>query len=83
MNLKFSAHKSKHLSETWNQITIKRAMEDGRMKGKQAIPGATADVVYGYVDGECIGLIISKTRGDGSRIIITGFAAPESYWQNV
>lgn len=82
MNLKFSNHKSKHLSEKWNQITIKSAMDNHQVSGLEFICGDTADIMYGYVEDECVGLIMSKRRDDGSRVIITGFAAPESYWQN-
>lgn len=84
MNLRFSAHKSKHTNEKWNQETIKEVMDNHQVTGLHFRMGDTTDVMYGYApDGECVGLILSKRTGTGERVIITGFAAPEDYWKNV
>jgi hypothetical protein len=81
MDLRLSQHRSKHIHETWNQVTIKRLFDSGA--DFTLLPGQTADVLYGYApDGECVGLIVSKEH-DGYRVIITGFSAPAEYWQNV
>lgn len=81
MILKLSAHKQKHLDEKWNQVTIRQAIYDGDLYPR-LIEGDTADVLYGFVDGECVGLIVSK-ECNGCRVIITGFEADESYWLRV
>ncbi len=77
---KFSHHsKGKHSNEEWNAATIKAALDQGKLRNVTTLPGETADVIYGYApDGTCVGLIIGKNS-----IVITGFAAPESYWKNV
>lgn len=83
MNLKFSNHSTKHSEEKWNQITIKRAMDNKQVSGVKFRQGDTSDVMYGYVEDECVGLILSKRKDDGTRVIITGFQADESYWKSV
>lgn len=84
MNLKFSEHKSKHIQETWNQVSIKREFDAHRITDERFIQGETSDVMYGYTQsGACVGLIVSKRKSDGSRVIITGFEAPEEYWKSV
>lgn len=81
MFLKLSDHAiKKHADEKWNAVTIKEAM--GRMKHRAILPGKTADVLCGEIDGECVGLILTKPKL-GVRVIVTGFAAPMEYWKSV
>lgn len=76
----FSKHsKTKHQNEAWNAKTIKSALDRGLLVGVTNLSGKTADVVYGYTPGgECVGMIIGKNG-----VIVTAYAAPESYWQSV
>ena len=83
MILKLSEHaKKKHADEKWNAVTIKAAYLDGRMKRYELLEGKTADVLFGEVDGEIVGFILSKPKF-GIHVIITGFAAPAEYWKTV
>ncbi len=83
MILKLSEHaKKKHADEKWNAVTIKAAYLDGRMKRYELLEGKTADILFGEVDGEIVGLILSKQKF-GIHVIITGFAAPAEYWKSV
>lgn len=83
MILKLSEHaKNKHTSEKWNAISIRDAYYDGRMEEIEFLVGETADVLCGSVEGEFVGLVLGKPVS-GERIIVTGFAAPLEYWQNV
>ena len=82
MKLRLSNHWHKHEAETWNAKTIRAAYEAGQMTDAQLIPGKTADVIYGYIDNECVGMIVTK-ENDGERVIITAYAAPPEYWHKV
>ena len=74
--------KKKHADEKWNAVTIKAAYLDGRMKRYELLEGKTADVLFGEVDGEIVGLVLGKPVL-GVRVIVTGFAAPLEYWKSV
>jgi hypothetical protein len=77
--LKLSEHaKQKHKNERWNAVTILEAYRTGDMQGCQSLTGKTADVICGFVNGECVGMIVSK-----SGVIITGYAASLEYWKSV
>ena len=83
MVLKFSNHAlDKHKQEKWNALTIREAHKQGRLKEVEFLLGDTADILCGKIEGDFVGLILSKET-DGMRIIITGFAAPREYWINV
>lgn len=82
--LRRSAHKDKHKNETWNQDTILAILRSGELSGQHFLPGKTADVLYGTApDGNTVGMILSKEKEDGSRVIITAFQAPAIYWKLV
>ena len=79
--LKLSAHKDKHAHEKWNQETIKEAYENGLLKTFRA--GLTADVIFGNVNGDEIGMVVTKEKSDGTRVIITAFKPKDpNYWYN-
>lgn len=81
MILKLSAHKDKHAHEKWNQETIREAYENGLLKTFRA--GLTADVICGNVDGEEVGMVVTKEKPDGTRVIITAFKPKDpNYWYN-
>ena len=81
-NLKLSAHKDKHANEKWNQITIKDAYEKGLISTVRV--GLTADVICGSVNGVEIGMVVSKEKSDGTRVIITAFSPKdEKYWYTI
>ena len=83
-NLRRSAHKDKHQHEKWNQDTILTIAKNGEMRNQVFLPGRTADVLYGTApDGNTVGMILSKEKEDGSRVIITAFQAPSIYWKLV
>lgn len=78
--LKLSAHKDKHAHERWNQESIRKVYEMGLLKTFRE--GQTADVICGNVNGEEIGMVVTKEK-NGSRIIITAFKPQdENYWYN-
>lgn len=82
--LRRSAHKDKHRNEKWNQDTILRILRNGELNYQVFLPGKTADVLYGTAtDGNTVGMILSKEKEDGSRVIITAFQAPSIYWKLV
>ena len=81
--LKLSDHaKKKHVNEKWNAVTIKEAYNSGRMNSIEFLPGKTADILCGEVEGEFVGLVLGKPVL-GVRVIVTGFAAPLEYWKSV
>lgn len=81
--LKLSDHaKKKHANERWNSATIRDAYYGGRMTDIELMPGKTADVLCGQIDGEFVGLVLGKPVL-GVRVIVTGFAAPLEYWKSV
>ncbi len=83
MRLKLSDHAiKKHSSEKWNAKTIRDAIEAGKVAWMTIAEGITSDVIYGMIDGDCVGLIVSKEK-NGERIVITGFSAPQAYWKSV
>lgn len=83
MILKLSNHaKSKHKDEQWNAISIRDAYYDGRMTDTEFLPGKTADILCGKIDGEFVGLVLGKPVL-GVHVIVTGFAAPLEYWKSV
>jgi hypothetical protein len=82
MKLLLSNHWHKHEHEKWNAATIRAEYEAGRMEGETVLTGDTADVIFGYIDGDCVGMIVSKER-DNERVIITAFEADEEYWRTV
>lgn len=83
MILKLSDHaKKKHKDEKWNAISIRDAYYDGRMTEIEFMPGKTADILCGQVEGEFVGLVLGKPFM-GVRVIVTGFAAPLEYWKSV
>lgn len=82
--LKLSGHKTKHDHEKWNQETIRKAYYSDVIKNLEFLPGKTADVICGFVGDDPVGLLISKERENGERIIITGFSPKDkNYWYNV
>ncbi len=81
--LKLSEHaKSKHKNDKWNAVTIREAYYSGRMSNIEFLPGETADVLCGEVEGVFVGLVLSKPVL-GVRVIVTGFAASLEYWKSV
>lgn len=83
MLLKLSEHaKKKHQNEKWNAVTIREAYNKGRLEREELLIGATADVLCGVIDGDFVGLILSKPK-NGERIVATGFSAPREYWLSV
>ena len=81
--LKLSDHaKKRHADERWNAVTIKEAYNGGRMKNVEFLPGKTADILCGEIEGEFVGLVLGKPVL-GVRVIVTGFAAPLEYWKSV
>jgi len=79
-----SAHKDKHKNEKWNQDTILEIVRNGELNNQVFLPGKTADVLYGTApDGITVGMILSKEKEDGSRVIVTAFQAPSIYWKLV
>jgi hypothetical protein len=83
LNLKLSSHaRTDHQNEKWNGVTIREAYENGQLSNVEVFEGRTADHLYGVApDGTDVGLVISKPKLFGPRIVITGYAASKSYWQ--
>lgn len=83
MTIKLSKHaQEKHCSERWNATTILAAWQNGRINNIEEIQGTTSDVVCGIVEGVEVGIILSK-QNNGDIVVITGYAAPLSYWRSV
>lgn len=83
MILKYSEHALRgHEKETWNAKTISHAYTSGAMSNIELLEGKTADILCGDVSGECVGLVLGKSKF-GVRVIITGFSASREYWHSV
>ena len=82
MPFKLSKHAlGKHQNEKWNAVTIRDALLGGMLENVEFLQGNTANIYCGKIEGECVGLIVSKD--EENPVIITGFAAPLEYWKSV
>ena len=83
MEFRFSKHSlEEHQDEKWNAVTIRDAVESGRVQDVEILSGQAADILCGWVDGDFVGLVLGKEK-DGVVVIVTGFAAPKEYWLSV